>query len=812
MDLDGDVDDGLSLEDLMAQLTTAQETKSTARLSERNVVELVSKLREKGLIGSEENNALLYTVTGREYLTERKLREEVREAVDRLGGRVALAELPPLLDVDIVHCEKAARLLAKEGEKSGEMRLIDGELLTQKYFDDVGVEINETLQQNGQITIGETAKTYDLSADLITKTVESRVGTVIEGQIQSGLVYTPVYIARVKAIVRGILRGSAAPLSLKQACARLNVHEVALNALVPNIVASLVSASEVCGTYQKGSMIWTPALYGKVQEESAMSFYKANGYVEYETLKKLGVRKPREYMKQRFPEGFSLETVHAAASVLPPLDAALDDCIASGAYVDMTQHLPSPFTDSDVQDMVKVSPKVKQIVSSGAGKVMADTCMASTAFCERCKEVVKDGVLRRAQEIMEERKRAKAAEAKAPASKGGKKGKASEQMTVDEDSDDDWDTGKGKKGKKGKKGAKKGGKAKPKASSKDSQKSAQKPRADDEGAALPALSDLEEFLRGVDDELEYAGGDVTLLSALSDHFVHFAHQEHKEALKQNLKADSEARRILSETLSSAVIARAHRLSVYSKSVSMLVPDADGEEEDGEEERKTVQAQLEKHLLRTVALPQLDDILKLSALQAFGIGQDLGDEINDLSKTKRSLTDKERASLAKGLPKDIAADATGLAGGIQKMELAEALSALEDASLDFCGKRIPKLDKRAQQKIVRDYQNELHASLNSNQTLTSTIAIAVPLVYAKKKECMLNLPGKLLSFAVQQLEDVVEKGALEALNCLHKQTVAFIQKSSRKDTDPEEVSQLESDLGTSSSSVTDLVSKMCTGEA
>ncbi|NRA97834.1 MAG: hypothetical protein HRU14_16680, partial [Planctomycetes bacterium] len=50
----------------------------------------------------------------------------------------------------------------------------------------------------------------------------------------------------------------------------------------------------------------------------------------------------------------------------------------------------------------------------------------------------------------EERKRAKAAEAKAPASKGGKKGKASEQMTVDEDSDDDWDTGKGKKGKKGK--------------------------------------------------------------------------------------------------------------------------------------------------------------------------------------------------------------------------------------------------------------------------------------------------------------------------------------------------------------------------
>ena len=49
--------------DLMAQLSTAQETKTTARLSERNVVELVSKLKEKGLIGAEENNALLHTVS-----------------------------------------------------------------------------------------------------------------------------------------------------------------------------------------------------------------------------------------------------------------------------------------------------------------------------------------------------------------------------------------------------------------------------------------------------------------------------------------------------------------------------------------------------------------------------------------------------------------------------------------------------------------------------------------------------------------------------------------------------------------------------
>ena len=106
----------------------------------------------------------------------------------------------------------------------------------------------------------------DLSADLVSKTVESKIGTVIEGQMEAGLIYTGVYIARVKAIVRGVLRGSAAPLNLKTACSRLDVHDVALNALIPNIVSSLIKEDQVKGTYQKGSMIWTPTLYGQLQD------------------------------------------------------------------------------------------------------------------------------------------------------------------------------------------------------------------------------------------------------------------------------------------------------------------------------------------------------------------------------------------------------------------------------------------------------------------------------------------------------------------------------------------------------------------
>ena len=50
------------------------------------MVELVSKLQERGLLGRD----LLHTINGREYLTPERLRDEVVDAVAAAGGRIAL--------------------------------------------------------------------------------------------------------------------------------------------------------------------------------------------------------------------------------------------------------------------------------------------------------------------------------------------------------------------------------------------------------------------------------------------------------------------------------------------------------------------------------------------------------------------------------------------------------------------------------------------------------------------------------------------------------------------------------------------------
>ena len=77
------------------QLTSMQQkldcSHVQACLSERNVVELVSKLQALGLLSDD----LLHSINGQEYITADYLREEVAGAVDSAGGRIAIVSCIP---------------------------------------------------------------------------------------------------------------------------------------------------------------------------------------------------------------------------------------------------------------------------------------------------------------------------------------------------------------------------------------------------------------------------------------------------------------------------------------------------------------------------------------------------------------------------------------------------------------------------------------------------------------------------------------------------------------------------------------------
>ena len=66
---------------LQAALAKTQSSSTSHRLSERNCVELVAKLVQKGLI------EVIHTCDGREYLTPKQLEREIRDELIVQGGR-----------------------------------------------------------------------------------------------------------------------------------------------------------------------------------------------------------------------------------------------------------------------------------------------------------------------------------------------------------------------------------------------------------------------------------------------------------------------------------------------------------------------------------------------------------------------------------------------------------------------------------------------------------------------------------------------------------------------------------------------------
>jgi hypothetical protein len=78
------------------------------RLSERNVVELVAKLRQLGLLGDE----LLYTTNGKEYVTRDRAAMEVKAAMRAAGGRIPIVSWPPAW-------QRSGRVPPRPGLRSG---------------------------------------------------------------------------------------------------------------------------------------------------------------------------------------------------------------------------------------------------------------------------------------------------------------------------------------------------------------------------------------------------------------------------------------------------------------------------------------------------------------------------------------------------------------------------------------------------------------------------------------------------------------------------------------------------------------------
>lgn len=91
-------------------------------------------------------------------------------------GRISLIDLADTIGVDLYYVEKQAEQIISDDSR---LMLIQGEIISQSYWDSVAEEINERLQESSQIALAEIAAELQVGSELLSSVLDQRLGTLV---------------------------------------------------------------------------------------------------------------------------------------------------------------------------------------------------------------------------------------------------------------------------------------------------------------------------------------------------------------------------------------------------------------------------------------------------------------------------------------------------------------------------------------------------------------------------------------------------------------------------------------------------------
>uniref|UniRef100_A0A8C2IYN9 E3 UFM1-protein ligase 1 n=1 Tax=Cyprinus carpio TaxID=7962 RepID=A0A8C2IYN9_CYPCA len=374
---------------LAADFQRAQFADTIQRLSERNCIEIVAKLVEDKKLD------VVHTLDGKEYVTPAQINREVRDELDMHRGRINVVDLQKIINVDLVHVESRANEIAKSDKGT---QLILGQLIDESYLDRLAEEVNDKLQEAGQVNIAELCKTYDLPGDFLTEELNSRLGRVIHGQIDQynrGVIFTQAFLSRHKACICGLFSAITRPTQINNL---LNLYGFQEN-LMYSVLEELVKSGRLKGSVVGGRQdkaIYIPDIYSKAQNSWVESFLKQNGYLEIEALTRLGIPDPVSYIKRRFKSSklLFLKSACVGRAIIDQLEASVEETINSATWVDLQPMIPSSLSEEDVGILLNEVLRGMNVQSSAR---LLSTCVVSEKFITGCIALFDDIMQQKAQ-------------------------------------------------------------------------------------------------------------------------------------------------------------------------------------------------------------------------------------------------------------------------------------------------------------------------------------------------------------------------------------------------------------------------------
>ncbi|XP_026946063.1 E3 UFM1-protein ligase 1 isoform X1 [Sagmatias obliquidens] len=378
---------------LAADFQRAQFAEATQRLSERNCIEIVNKLI------AQKQLEVVHTLDGKEYITPAQISKEMRDELHVRGGRVNIVDLQQAINVDLTHIENRIGDIVKSERH---VQLVLGQLIDENYLDRLAEEVNDKLQESGQVTISELCKTYDLPGNFLTQALTQRLGRIINGHIDldnRGVIFTEAFVARHKARIRGLFSAITRPTAVNSLISKYGFQEQ----LLYSVLEELVNSGRLRGTVVGGRQdkaVFVPDIYSRTQNTWVDSFLRQNGYLEFDALSRLGIPDAVSYIKKRYKttQLLFLKAACVGQELVDQVEASVEEAISSGTWVDIAPLLPSSLS---VEDAAILLQHVMRALSKQAlAVVFSDTIVVSEKFINDCTELFSDLMHQKAEKEM----------------------------------------------------------------------------------------------------------------------------------------------------------------------------------------------------------------------------------------------------------------------------------------------------------------------------------------------------------------------------------------------------------------------------
>lgn len=658
----------LSLEELQAQFKQIQQEGATHRLSERNCVELIMKLINLNMIH------VIFSSNGREYITPKQLEVEIQDEILQHRGRINVVELQPLLNVDMAHIEKKVNDLVKKDRR---LQLVEGELISNYYLDNIAEEINESLQEVGELTFSDLAVRFGLSADFLERVIEQRLGSVIHGKMEGSTLYTNAFVERQSSLIRGIFSAITQPTVVGPLISQFKLHD----RLFYSVVEELIQNGQVNGTLQGHSerAFYIPTVFSQARQLWVDSFYQNNNFIEYSALERLQYNKPRQILEQRFPDGLALHRVYVSPAVISQLDGVANDTIVNASWVDCSPFVPSTLDDKDILALLEKTPSIIQQGKSKNAVVLEGHYVVSIAFLERCLKLYDQSMREKAE-----------------------KGMLEPPPQKDKDEEETPQESKGKK-------------ANRTVTKKAPVKSEKKPQQ--------GQSKLEENMVEFKKWFEDAPED--LLEAIIKYLATSLQNIREEASRAVFKVDASQLKKQNESFQEQANTLYNNIQIFQKAIETLP----------EEETN-----LEKHLLKTLCSQLVNKII-LNQAQHFMI------------TVKETDSSVDQAAIISQLPKPIAEPLTKLTKTLTGKSIKDFFSQL-DLVGDSSQLRLKPLDKKLEKQLLITHRQTMMDQLINETNPATCFHLVVVLLYLKKFNVVVHVPGKTIATLVSKLKEVI----------------------------------------------------------